>query len=147
MLRPGPGNKKAFKSVRDAPEITRRAIRQAFFRSGRQHMAELSQQMLARDKEGRIYIRRGPKGGRRQHRASAPGQTAANRSGNMRRGRGFQLSGVDQMEFGIRGAPYAAFLERGTKNIKPRPSLGNTVNAMQKNTHNNFVDSMKRELR
>ena len=147
MLEPGPGNKKAFQSVIDAPMETRRAIRQAYFKIGKDHTDDLSRQMLARDKTGRIYILVGRTGRRRRHRASAPGQTAANITGNMRRNRGFQLKGSDQMEFGIRDTPYAAFLERGTSRMTARPSLGNTVKALQKNTTNYFARELGLKLK
>jgi len=147
MLRPGPGNKKAFKSVRDAPGVTRRAIRQAYFKIGKDHTEELSRQMLEKNKRGRIYIRINKAGRRRRHRASAPGQTAANLTGNMRRNRGFQLKGSDQMEFGIRDTPYAEFLERGTGKMTARPSLGNTVRALQKNTTNYFARELGLKLK
>ena len=146
MLEPGPGNKKAFKSVILAPRNTERAIQLAFYHIGRDHIAELSIQMLKKDKGGRTYIRRDRGGRRRRHIASAPGQTAANRTGTMRKARTFQLKGSDQLEFGIDGAPYANFLERGTKNIRQRPSLGNTVSSQQKNTENFFDTRLERQL-
>lgn len=146
MLEDGPGNKRAFQSIEDIRRNNVRAIRQAYFKIGKDHTVELSRQMLAKDKQGRIYIRTGPSGRRRRHRASAEGQTAANRTGNMRRNRGFQLRGSEQLEFGIRDTPYAAFLERGTRNMRPRPSLGNTVKALQKDTDNHFKRQLKREL-
>lgn len=146
MLEQGKGNEKAFKSVILAPRNTQRAIELAFYHIGRDHMAELSRQMLKKDKKGRTYIRRIKGGARRRHVASAPGQTAANRTGNMRRSRTFQLQGSDQMEFGIKGAPYAAFLERGTRKMAARPSLGNTVKAQRKNANNAFEFNLQREL-
>lgn len=146
MLKEGSGNKKAFASIKNASRETRRAIRQAFFEIGRDHIRELSKQMLAKDKTGVVRISRGRTGRRRRHQASAPGETAANRTGRMRRGRGFQLSGHDQLEFGIRGVPYANFLERGTRNIEPRPSLGNTVRALRRNTVNEFRLTLERKL-
>jgi len=147
MLEPGRGNKRAFDSIKNAPRETRRALRQANFQIGKDHIDELNRQMLAKDKTGRFYVRRTRTGRRRLHRASAPGQTAANRTGRMRKSRGFQLSGSDKLEFGIRGAPYAAFLERGTKNIQPRPSLLNTVNAVERNTTNRYLMNLKARLK
>ena len=146
MLEPGQGNEKAFQSVKDAPKNTERGIRQAWFAVGRRHINRLSRDMLARDKTGRVYVRRDRSGRRRRHQASAPGETAANRSGRMRRNRGFQLSGSDQLEFGIRDTPYAAFLERGTRRMRPRPSLGNTVRAEEKNTELELERSIKARL-
>ena len=146
MLEEGPGNRKAFQSAIDAVRNHERGIRKAFFRIGKDHTDELNRQMLEKDKEGRIYITRTRTGRRRRHRASAPGQTAANRTGRMRKGRGFQLKGAEQLEFGIRGAPYAAFLERGTRRMEARPSLRNTVNALKRNTDLHFIKALEREL-
>ena len=141
-----PDNQKAFDSITLAPRNTQRAIELSFYHIGRDHMAELSRQMLKKDKKGRTYIRRIKGGARRRHVASAPGQTAANRTGRMRRARSFKLRGSDQLEFGIEGVPYAAFLERGTRRMSPRPSLGNTVKTQQKNAENAFERYLIREL-
>jgi hypothetical protein len=147
MLEPGKDNARAFASIRDVVPNTERGIRQAYFRTGKDLTDELSRQMLAKNKSGRIYRRKIRGGGRRRHQAAANGQTAANRSGAMRRARGFQLSGSDQLEFGIRDkVDYARFLEEGTSRMGKKPSLGNSVKAQEKNTENNFIDSLKGEL-
>lgn len=146
MLEEGPDNKKAFESVIIAPRKTEHAIQLAFYKIGMNHIDELSRQMLKKDKTGRVYILRTRNGRRRRHRASAAGQTAANRTGRMRKARTFKLRGYDKMEFGIDGAPYAAFLERGTRKMAPRPSLGNSVEAQEKNTEGHFLKGLERAL-
>lgn len=139
-------NEKAYQSVILAPRNTQRAIELAFYHIGKAHMAELSRQMLAKDKKGRVYIRRDTAGRRRRHRASAPGQTAANWTGNMRRGRSFEVKAGLEMEFGVKGVRYAAYLERGTARVQPRPSVGNTVKAEEKNTEATFYEYTERRL-
>lgn len=141
----GRNNAASFRALNEIEDRTNRGIRQAFFRTGRDLTDELSRQMLEKNKRGFIYIVAGPSGRRRKHRASAKRQTAANLTGTMRKARGFQLKGVDQLEFGIRsgkGAEYSAFLEKTLQ----RPSLGNSVEAQQKNTQNNFETSIQNEF-
>ena len=77
MLESGRGNREAFESIALAPRNTERAIQLAFYQIGRDHMAELSRQMLKRDKTGRIYARRTRSGSRRRHVAAADGQSAS----------------------------------------------------------------------
>lgn len=140
-------NDRVFIQIDDLENRTRRGIRQGFFRLGSRLKQELNKQILAKNKTGRIYIRKDRAGRRRRHRASAPGETAANRTGNYRRNVGFQLRGAQQLEFGIRnGAKYGVFLEKGTKKMEPRPGLGNAVKATTKDARNFFDSSLDAEL-
>ena len=51
------------------------------------------------------------------------------------------------MEFGVRsGAPYAKFLEDGTGKMAPRPGLGNSVKATQRNAAAFFESSLDKGL-
>lgn len=148
-LEEGDSNKKAFKSILNAPKKTQKAIRQSFFKIGKDLTDELSRQMLAKDQTGTVYIRRAKGGGIRRHRASASGETPANDIGTMRKARGFLLKGSDQLEFGIqagKGADYAKWLEGGTKRMDKRPGLGNTVKAIDRNAENEFLRNMEKEL-
>ena len=144
-IRDGPGNAKALISVSTIEDRTRRGIRQAFFGLGDDLLKELSDQMLEKNKTGRIYIRKTRSGARRKHKSSGPGQTPANRTGTLRKSRGYQLKGSDQMEFGYR-EEYGKFLESGTKKMSARPGLKNTVDATQKTARNRFTASIRREL-
>jgi len=149
VLKPGPRNKKAFIAIEELEKRTERGLRQGFFELGDDLNTELSKQMLAKNKRGRVYVRRIRGGTRRRHKSSAPGQTPANRTGTMRRARGYQLFGSDQLEWGIRsgkGADYAKFLESGTGRMSARPGLRNTVRATQRNAHNDFSKNIEREL-
>lgn len=148
-MKQGATNRTAIIAIEDIEKRTARGMRQGFFDLGDDLNAELSKQMLAKDKRGKVYVRRIRGGARRRHRASAPDQTPANQSGRMRRARGYQLSGSDQLEWGIRsgkGADYAKFLESGTGRMSARPGLGNTVTATQRNAHNDFSSNIEREL-
>ena len=105
--------------------------------------------MLAKNKLGKVYISRDSIGRRRRHRASAPGQTAANRTGRLRKARSFKLRGSDQLEFGFKsglGADYAKFVEEGTRNMGARPGLRNTVKAVRRTGTTGFARSIELEL-
>ncbi len=142
----GPSNNRVFVQISDLDNRTQRGIRQGFFRLGARFKQELNKQVLEKNKTGRTYIRRDRAGRRRRHVASAAGQTPANMKGNYRRNIGFQLRGA-QLEVGIReGAPYAKFLEEGTKRMAPRPGVGNTVKSTARDARTFFVGSLMKEL-
>ena len=148
-MKQGARNKRAFIAIDELEKRTQRGIRQGFFALGDDLNNELSKQMLAKNKRGRVYITRIKGGSRRRHKASAPGQTPANRSGAMRRARGYQIRGSDQLEWGIRSgrdAEHAEFLESGTSRMSARPGLRNTVRATQRNAHNDFSTNIDQEL-
>ena len=79
---------------------------------------------LTGPKSGKLYPRRGKtrRGGRRMHRASAPGEAPATDSG-------FLMSGIRaHMQSSTTGvitiaAPYAIWLEEGTRFMLPRPFI------------------------
>lgn len=76
-------------------------------------------------KTGRIYRFRG-----RDHRASAPGEAPANRSGQLAKSFNYNVHGPFQMEIG-ESAPYAGFLEDGTRKMKPRPHFFRAIEETQ----------------
>lgn len=148
MLKAGPRNRQAFIAIEELNSRTERGIRQGFFELGDDLNNELSKQMLAKNKRGKVYVKRIRGGARRRHKSSAPGQTPANQTGAMRKARGYQISG-DQLEWGIRSgkdAEHAEFRESGTSRMSARPGLRNTVRATQKNAHNDFSQNIEREL-
>ncbi len=146
-VRSGNQNARVFRQINEIEGRTDRGIRQGFFRLGNDLVRTLRRQVLERNKRGRTYIRKDRAGRRRRHIASAAGQTPANRTGNYRKNAGYQLRGSQQLEFGIReGADYGLFLEEGTKNMAPRPGLGNAVKANQRNARTDFDNSLDREL-
>ena len=147
-VKDGGGNKRTFNQLDQAEFRTERGIRQGFFFLGNQLNRELSRQMLEKNKRGRVYIRRTRSGARRRHKSSAPGQTPANMTGNMRKHRGYQVRGADQMEWGIRdGADYAVFLEKGTRKMRPRPGLKNTIRATQRDGQTGFERELEAALK
>jgi len=148
MIEEGSNNREVFLSLDNIDENTRRGIRQGFFRLGRLMEVNLKRELMKKNKTGRIYRNGRTKTGRkRRHRASAPGETPANRSGNYRRNVGYQIRGSENMQFGVReGAPYAEFLEEGTSRMDPRPGVGNTVKDTEKDAQNFFDSALATEL-
>ena len=135
-------------------KASRRGIRAAWFQYAKDLKAEANRAILAKDKAGRVYIIRDRAGRRRRHRASAPGQSHANRTGALRRSLSWQVFGDTQMDFGYgasattAGAPrYAKFVEEGTSRMEARPSLENAVSATQANLERAFLGAVFREFK
>jgi len=84
---------------------------------------EFKKQVMAKNKKGKIYRLKG-----RIHRASAPSQTPANRTGHYKDMIGFYVSNLN-LTFG-NNAHYAEYLEDGTRNMYPRYGLKNTIKAV-----------------
>ncbi len=148
MIQEGSNNREIFLSLENIEENTRRGIRQGFFRLGRLLEKNLRKETIKKNKTGRLYRNgRTATGRKRRHRASAPGQTPAKRSGNYTKNIGYQIKGSETLEFGIRdGADYAKFLEDGTKNMEARPGIGNTVKDTEKDAQRFFESSLASEL-
>ena len=124
------GTERAFQSAGNIAANTRFGIEKAFYFIGKDLIGEFNRQVLAKNKNGNLYIiRRGKV--RRRHIASAPGETPANISGTYRKGIGFKVDGANQLIFG-NNAEHAKFLESGTRFMKKRPGLGNTVKSSER---------------
>lgn len=134
-----------FRASVSLEENTKKGIRRAFFDIGDDLITEFNKQVLVKDKKGRIYIRRDKAGRGRRHRSSAAGQTAANRTGTYRKSVGYQLHGTKGLAFGVR-APYGGFLETGTSRMKPRPGLGNAIEANERNIVRSLSNGIIREI-
>lgn len=75
-------------------------------------------------KSGKLYARRGKtrRGGRRSHRASAPGEAPATDTGFLMSGIRARMQSQTQGVITI-AAPYAIWLEEGTRFMLPRPFI------------------------
>lgn len=148
MIVEGKNNREIMLSLENIEDNTRRGIRQGFFRLGRLLQKNLTKEVGRKNKTGRLYSNgRTKKGRKRRHRASAAGETPAKLSGNYQKNIGYQIHGSESMEFGVRdGAEYAKFLEDGTKNMEPRPGVGNTVKDTQKDAQRFFESSVEGSL-
>ena len=139
--------KKVYFKIKNLNKLTRYGIERGAYTSGIQIKKNTSKEILKKPKGGRVYIRRTKGGGRRRHVASAPFETHANMTGALRRSLSFKVN-PRQLEFGyglaIESAPeYAGFVEFGTKNMKPRPSLLNGITSSQ----NVITSNMNREIK
>lgn len=131
------GNVRTIESALNLKANTRFGVEHALWLSGKDLSAEFNEQVKARNKTGRLYFLRGPSGRKRRHVASAPGETPANRTGNYRKSRDFNVDGAHQLRFG-NTAEYAGFLETGTSRMKARPGLGNAVKASERDILRNL---------
>ena len=98
------GNKRAIDSLKHMTARTNFGIQKALERAGKDLHATFNQEVLAKNKTGRIYRYKG-----RKHQASAPGETPANRSGNYRKSSGSYVNLNNELIFGA-SAKYAELL-------------------------------------
>lgn len=131
-------------------ELTRSGVEFAAWTSGRGLVKATSAEILRKPKSGRVYVSRDRAGRRRRHRASAAGESIANRTGATRRSLSFKVS-PNQLEFGYgvrkNDAPaYAEFPEFGTRRMEPRPSLQNGIKSERRNFQNNFEREIGKRL-
>jgi len=147
------GNDLVFGKIKNLEKTTKEGLRRGMFKAGQGLRSEASRAILKDKKTGVVYNRRTRTGGRRRHQASAAGETHANMTGTLRRSLSFQLKGTQSLEFGYgvssgNEAPkYAKFVEFGTKNMKPRPSLKNALNAEQGNIVQHFGSGIKKAFK
>lgn len=114
--------------------LHRQGIEQAFFEIGQESVREVRTLIRSGERTGRIYRFRG-----RPHRASAPGEVPASRSGRLLRSSDYKVSGWYQMRFG-ETVEYAKFLEEGTRNMAPRPHLLVAVNNQARSTQKALLE-------
>lgn len=144
-------NSKEFKEMGNLRFKTRNAIRKSWFIFGKTMELHARKEMLRKPKGGRTYFIE-TRGGVRKHVASAPGETHANLSGKLRRATSFKVHGSTRMDFGYnfgmkKSPEYDEEVEKGHDNVKPRPSIENTVNALRGKESQAFVASMKIEFK
>ena len=128
----GRKNSKFFVSIDGIANHTNQGIKEAFRRVGTDLKKEFKKEVKTGKKTGRLYG---------SHRASAPGETPANLSGHYVKSISTRL-GASQLVFG-NSAKYASYLEKGTKRMKPRPGLRNTI----KSREGNILKTLKIRLR
>ncbi len=117
-------------------DIHREGIRQAFYEIGNDVVREASRLILVGPKTGRIYG---------THRASKAGEAPANQTGRLRRSGYYKVHSSNSMTVGF-GAEYAAFLEDGTRRMKPRPFLIRAINNEARNTMESFYNNVTGRL-
>ena len=137
-------NKRVTVQIINSPDATRRGIRNALYLIGRD-LTKFSRDLIKNPpKTGRLYRIKGRKS---RHRASAPGQAPANRTGTLRKAVGFQVQGDRDMEFGVREVVnYGKFLELGTSKMAKREFLIRTINQKQAEIENYFNGEINKNL-
>lgn len=110
-----------------------RAIRTALFEIGAENTQQVKKYIYAPPKTGRIYKYKG-----RNHQASAPGQSPANRSGFLARSINYKVHGCREVEI-FSTAKYANYLEDGTKKMEPRPYFVRTINKKSRDNYNSLM--------
>ena len=140
------GNARALESAENIADNTTTGIEKAFWRSGKSIQKKFREQVLDKSaKSGLIYIRKDKGGRRRQHQASAEGESPANRTGFYRRSASFIVRGSKELVFG-NSAPYSGFLESGTRRMESRPGLANAVKASERNIIRNFATEIEEQI-
>ena len=137
-IKEGRDNRKIELQIKGNDKHTVRGIRQAFYFLGRDLRATANKNILELPRFGRPEKFRG-----RSRRASLPGESFANRSGDARKQLGFNVKGGDQLEFGFRSDAstlYTKILEEQ----KDRPTLLIATRSNQKNAREHFEREIKR---
>ena len=127
---------------------TRRGIRQGFFAIGDDFVREVNNQVLRTRKTGRFYTRRSKSGRKIRHRASAPGESHANRSGDLRKSADYKIH-AESMSVGYLDDPpdYDVFVEFGTKKMDPRPTIQNSLRAIERSAQEHLGREIVRAWR
>lgn len=150
-VKAGTNNEKTMKFLYELPVELTKAIRQGFYTSGKQLVADLNKDMKA-PKSGRAYkVYRGVSGKLKKpkiHVASAPSETPAIITGKFRKSVDFAVRGNRTLEFGAnQSAPeYAEFLEKGTSKMEAREPFKRTVIKLKDKIKSNIDIQLKKAL-
>lgn len=150
-VKAGSDNEKTMKFLYELPVDLTKAIRQGFYTSGKQLVADLNKDMKA-PKSGRTYkVYRGVSGKLKKpklHVASAPRETPAIITGKFRKSVDFAVRGNRTLEFGANeSAPeYAEFLEKGTSKMQAREPFKRTVLKLKDKIKSNIDIQLKKAM-
>lgn len=150
-VKAGSDNEKTMKFLYELPVDLTKAIRQGFYTSGKQLVADLNKDMKA-PKSGRAYkVYRGVSGKLKKpklHVASAPSETPAIITGKFRKSVDFAVRGNRTLEFGANeSAPeYAEFLEKGTSKMQAREPFKRTVLKLKDKIKSNIDIQLKKAM-
>jgi len=122
-------NEHTFVTIDKMPRATSRAIRGSLYEIGSESVKHMRNMVRTGERTGRLYG---------DHRASAPGEPPAARpNSRLTKGMRYTVRGDFQCEFGAT-APYAVYLEDGTRNMHPRPYVIRTVKEKQRDVRDIF---------
>jgi HK97 gp10 family phage protein len=129
-------NKVTFAIIDDLGGNTEISLRHALIEIGQDGRREI-----------RRLIRTGPKTGRTYagHRASAPDEAPAERTGKLSKSISYRTRGVQQVTIGDT-VDYGLWLEDGTRRMKPRPHVSKAIENKAKDTLQSFVSHTNRKV-
>lgn len=133
--------KTAMVSLHDPEKLHKSGLRKGWHEAGQLVVKQNRRNITTGTRSGRTYTYRG-----QRHIASSPLEIPANRSGRLEKSTGYKVRGWSEMEFGER-APYAAFLEEGTRIMRPRVHLTVAVNETAQDVAITLLRAIDRELK
>lgn len=158
---------KTFKQINLIMAKNTRAVRQMMFSLMEDIHASAIKEIESGVKSGRVYkrikirVKRNKKGqfvkgsGRvkRNHQASAPGETHADLSEDAKKSLSWKVYGSESADFGYgvsvtdanAAPPYVDDLEFGTDRVKARPTLQNELKHVGSKAQSHFNDALKDE--
>ena len=144
-------NDLVFLKMSESTRLTEFGLRKAWFAVGKDLLKSANKAVLAKPRKGRLYIFRGPRGGRRRHRASRPFESHANLTGKLRKSMQWKVRGRD-LDFGYgvanaKAPDYAPFVENGTTRMEPRPTLKNAIEENKRNAEQHLLNFVAKEFK
>ena len=161
---PDPKNKQVYVQIGNIKPNIIKGIRQSYYQIGKDLKSYANKKIEDPPKTGRVYkiftrTRDGRRKGRysQMHIASAAGEFPAKITGELQRSLGFKVTGWNQMEFGAgqnqtqtgrvtANAPYAKWLETGTRKMRPRSYLLRSITERQQISINYFYTYIGKAL-
>lgn len=134
-----------FVKIKNLEKTNKQALSNGFNQLGESLVRRVQNTILNEPKHGRFY-KISTNGVKRLHRASAPGQTPAIISGKYFESTYYESSGWQGLRF-INDAPYALYLEKGTKKMKPRPGMKNAIKSELRNGKMYLESSLSKAMR
>ena len=139
--------------IKEQPNRIRTGVRKAFYKIGKNWVKYLKEEINnTSTKTGKIYYFRkgkrsdvGPSFRVKKVTASAAGEFPANRTGQLKRSLSFLVVGANKMTFGS-SAPYAGYLQEGTKRMDPRSLILETINNNEADNQKYLNDEVAAEL-
>jgi len=136
------GRKVSFREFNDLDDDIQEVLRRGWILYLAAVKKRANTAILKRDKRGRVYKLK-IKGGYRRHKSSRSPQSHANMHGDLRKSLSWKVVNWHTGRFGYgistnksNPAPkYAPWVEGGTRRMRPRPSLHNSVNREKAEPH------------
>lgn len=136
-----PKSKRVLIDLGQASRKHKKALRLALNEIGSDVVNKISNYIFNPPKTGRWYTYRG-----RRYQASAPGQSPANRSGRLAKSGGYRVRNYYELKI-YETAPYAGYLEFGTRKMAPRPHIIRAIRANRTQAIRSIKDHINQELK